>query len=121
MANTLILWSTLSTGEIPSFVDSFETVSGFINIGSTILTDIESMSKGLLFWRLHWIGGMGVIVFAFAILPQSNANDMYIMKAEVPGHKVGKLVSCNIFMTNFVWNLYRTYHCRGRIFVYGRV
>lgn len=97
------------TGEIPSFVDSFfETVSGFTTTGSTILTDIESMSKGLLFWRsfTHWIGGMGVIVFAFAILPQSNANDMYIMKAEVPGHKVGKLVSKMSLTARILYGIY---------------
>ncbi len=84
------------SGEIPSFVDCFfETVSGFTTTGSTILADIEKISNGLLFWRsfTHWIGGMGVLVFAFALIPQNNGNNMYIMKAEVPGHKVGKLVS----------------------------
>lgn len=84
------------SGEIPSIVDAFfETVSGFTTTGSTILTDIESLPKGILFWRsfTHWIGGMGVLVFALAVLPQSNSRSMHLMKAEVPGPTVGKLVS----------------------------
>ena len=84
------------SGSIPSFVDSFfETVSGFTTTGSTILTDIEVLPRGLLFWRsfTHWIGGMGVLVFALAVLPKTNARAMHIMKAEVPGPTVGKLAS----------------------------
>ncbi|SFE27620.1 TrkH family potassium uptake protein [Peptostreptococcus sp. D1] len=83
------------TGSIPSFVDAFfETVSGFTTTGSTILTDIESLSKGILFWRAftHWIGGMGVLVFVMAIIPLAGRNSMSIMKAEVPGPTVDKLV-----------------------------
>ncbi len=89
---------TLS-GEIPSFIDAlFETVSGFTTTGATILTDDEGLSKGLLFWRsfTHWIGGMGVLVFVLAILPQADTRSvklMHVMRAEVPGPKVGKLVS----------------------------
>lgn len=97
------------TGEIPSYIDSFfETVSGFTTTGSTILTDIEVMSKGLLFWRsfTHWIGGMGVLVFAFAIFSQSSVNSMYIMKAEVPGHKVGKLVSKISLTARILYGIY---------------
>lgn len=84
------------SGQIPSVVDAFfETVSGFTTTGSTILTEIESLPKGILFWRsfTHWIGGMGVLVFALAVLPQSNSRSMHLMKAEVPGPTVGKLVS----------------------------
>lgn len=83
------------TGSIPSFIDAFfETVSGFTTTGSTILTDIESLSKGILFWRAftHWIGGMGVLVFVMAIIPLAGRNSMSIMKAEVPGPTVDKLV-----------------------------
>ena len=83
------------SGEIPSYIDSlFETVSGFTTTGSTILTDIESMEKSLLFWRsfTHFIGGMGVIVFAVAILPRS-PHTIHIAKAEVPGPYFGKVVS----------------------------
>ncbi|MGM9536605.1 MAG: TrkH family potassium uptake protein [Intestinibacter sp.] len=84
------------SGEIPSYIDAFfETVSGFTTTGSSILNDIESLSKGMLFWRCftHWIGGMGVLVFVLAFLPQSEGQNMFLMKAEVPGPVVGKLVS----------------------------
>ena len=83
------------SGEIPSYIDSlFETVSGFTTTGSTILTDIESIEKSLLLWRsfTHFIGGMGVIVFAVAILPRS-PHTIHIAKAEVPGPYFGKVVS----------------------------
>ncbi len=87
---------TLS-GEIPSYVDAvFEMVSGFTTTGATILSDIEGLSKSLLLWRSfsHWIGGMGVLVFVLAVLPKTHAGQsMHIMRAEVPGPKVGKLVS----------------------------
>lgn len=82
-------------GEIPSYIDAFfEIVSGFTTTGATILTDIESMSKGLLLWRSlsHWIGGMGVLVFIMAVVPLSEERSMHIMRAEVPGPVVGKLV-----------------------------
>jgi trk system potassium uptake protein TrkH len=81
--------------EIESYVDAlFETVSGFTTTGASILTNIEGMSRGLLFWRslTHWIGGMGVLVFLMAILPLSEDYSMHIMRAEVPGPTVGKLV-----------------------------
>lgn len=87
------------SGEIPSFTDAFfETVSGFTTTGATILTNVEGLSKGILFWRsfTHWIGGMGVLVFVLAILPQADTRSvklMHVMRAEVPGPKVGKLVS----------------------------
>ena len=72
----------------------FETVSGFTTTGSTLLTDIEGMSRGCMFWRMftHWIGGMGVLVFIMAVLPMSGEHSMHIMRAEVPGPVVGKLV-----------------------------
>jgi trk system potassium uptake protein TrkH len=81
--------------EIPSYIDAlFETVSGFSTTGASILSDVEAMSKGLLFWRsfTHWIGGMGVLVFLMAVLPLSEDHSMHIMRAEVPGPTVGKLV-----------------------------
>lgn len=84
------------SGAIPSFVDAFfETVSGFTTTGSSILTEIESLPKSLLFWRsfTHWIGGMGVLVFALAVLPSNDGSAMHLMRAEAPGPKVGKLVS----------------------------
>lgn len=82
-------------GAIPSFIDAFfETVSGFTTTGASIITDVESISKSILFWRsfTHWIGGMGILVFVIALLPMSNNNSMHIIKAEVPGPFKGKLV-----------------------------
>ena len=84
------------SGDIPNFIDAFfETVSGFTTTGATILTEVEPLHKGILFWRsfTHWIGGMGVLVFVMAILPMSDGHGMHLMRAEVPGPSVGKLVS----------------------------
>ena len=84
------------SGDIPFYVDAFfETVSGFTTTGASILTEVESLSRGGLFWRsfTHWVGGMGVLVFVMAILPMSDGHGMHIMRAEVPGPTVGKLVS----------------------------
>ena len=84
------------SGYIPNFTDAFfETVSGFTTAGSTILKEVESMPKSLLFWRsfTHWIGGMGVLVFVIAIMPKTENSSMHVMRAEVPGPTVGKLVS----------------------------
>lgn len=86
---------TLS-GHIPNFIDAFfETVSGFTTTGSTILKNVEALPKSLLFWRsfTHWIGGMGILVFVIAIMPKTENSSMHIMRAEVPGPTVGKLVS----------------------------
>ena len=84
------------SGDIPNYVDAFfETVSGFTTTGSSILTEIEPLSRGGLFWRsfTHWVGGMGVLVFVMAILPMNDGHGMHLMRAEVPGPTVGKLVS----------------------------
>lgn len=86
------------SGQIPTFVDAFfETVSGFTTTGSSILSDVEALDKSLLLWRslTQWIGGMGVLVFLLAVLPKSdlkNSRYMHLMKAEVPGPTVGKVV-----------------------------
>lgn len=83
------------SGYIPSFVDAFfETVSGFTTTGASILTDVEALSRGMLFWRsfTHWVGGMGVLVFIMAILPQDTGRNIHIMRAEMPGPVVGKLM-----------------------------
>lgn len=84
------------SGAIPDFIDAFfEACSGFSTTGATILTDIESLPKSILFWRsfTHWIGGMGILSFMIAIIPKSESHSMFIMKAEVPGPKAGKIVS----------------------------
>lgn len=83
------------SGQIPNYINAvFETVSGLTTTGATILNDIEGMSRSCLFWRSfnHWIGGMGVLVFIMAVLPMSGEHSMHIMRAEVPGPTVGKLV-----------------------------
>ena len=86
------------SGEIPSYIDAFfETVSGFTTTGASILPNVEVLSHGLLFWRsfTHWIGGMGVLVLMMAILPPGEGNSgrsIHIMRAEMPGPVVGKLV-----------------------------
>ena len=83
------------SGDIPNYINAlFETVSGFTTTGASILDDIEGLSRGCMFWRsfTHWIGGMGVLVFILAVLPMSGEHSMHIMRAEVPGPTVGKLV-----------------------------
>ena len=83
------------SGEIPSFIDAFfETVSGFTTTGASILTDVEEMSEGLLFWRsfTHWLGGMGVLVFVLALSQELPDRSIHIMRAEMPGPIVDKLV-----------------------------
>ena len=83
------------SGEIPNFVDAFfETVSGFTTTGSSILTNVEALGYGMLFWRsfTHWVGGMGVLVFAMAILPLADDRSIHILRAEAPGPTVGKLM-----------------------------
>ena len=85
------------SGCVPNFFDAFfEMSSGFTTTGSTILTNVEAMPKSILFWRSlsHWIGGMGVIVFILAVLPDNKeGSNMHILRAESPGPQVGKLVS----------------------------
>ena len=83
------------SGSIPSYIDAlFETASGLSTTGATVVTDIEALPRGDMFWRLftHWIGGMGVLVFLMAVLPMSGEYSMHIMRAEIPGPTVGKLV-----------------------------
>ncbi len=83
------------SGYIPNYINAFfESVSGFTTTGASILTEIESLPHGILFWRsfTHWIGGMGVLVFIMAIMPLSGGRSMHVMRAEVPGPVVSKLV-----------------------------
>ena len=83
------------SGAIPSLVDSFfESCSGFSTTGASILQQIEGLPQAILFWRsfTHWIGGMGVLILAIAILPSVGTGSVQIMKAESPGPNPGKLV-----------------------------
>lgn len=100
-ALTWILFSAVGalpfvfSGEIPSFVDAFfETVSGFTTTGASILTDVEALSHGTAMWRsfTHWVGGMGILVLVMAFLPMTTDRSIHIMRAEMPGPIVGKLV-----------------------------
>ena len=85
------------SGAIPNFIDAFfETVSGFTTTGASIIPagGIEILPKGILFWRsfTHWVGGMGVLVFMLAIIPNTEGNVIFLMRAETPGPQKGKLV-----------------------------
>ena len=97
------------SGDIPNYVDAFfETVSGFTTTGSSILTEIEPLSRGGLFWRsfTHWVGGMGVLVFVMAILPMNDGHGMHLIRAEVPGPTVGKLVSRMSDTAKILYSIY---------------
>ena len=84
--------------EIPFYLDGlFEIVSGFTTTGASILSNVEGLSNGMLYWRSfsHWVGGMGVLVFLLAVVPVSGRNDgftMHLLRAESPGPNVAKLV-----------------------------
>ena len=83
------------SGAIPHYVDAFfETVSGFTTTGATILSEIESLPRGILFWRAEtqWMGGMGVLVLTLALMPKLGEGALYLMQAESPGPVVSKLV-----------------------------
>lgn len=86
------------SGAIPSYIDCvFETISGFTTTGATILSDIEALPMGLLYWRsfTHWLGGMGVLVFVLALAHLTGKNSgesIHLLRAESPGIKITKLV-----------------------------
>ncbi len=113
-------WLTLSltgmlpylfSGAIPSVTNAFfETLSGYSTTGSSILTDIESMPKGILFWRsaTHWIGGMGIIVLTIAILPLLGIGGMQLFMAEAPGPSADKLHPRITDTAKRLWLIYVT-------------
>lgn len=99
------------SGAIPSFIDClFETASGFTTTGASILTDVEAMPMGLLFWRsfTHWLGGMGVLVFMLAITPMAagSGESLHIMRAESPGPQVSKLVPRTLKTAQILYTIY---------------
>ncbi|EFR30658.1 TrkH family potassium uptake protein [Eremococcus coleocola] len=118
LAITSLAWLFLSffgglplyiSGQIPSLVDAvFEMASGFTTTGASILINVEALSQSALFWRSfsHLVGGMGLLVFAFAFVPQKGQGTVNIMRAEVPGPKFGKLVAKN---ENYAFMLYKIY------------
>ena len=104
---TALGWTVLSclgclpfviSGDVPKYLDAlFEVVSGFTTTGASILSDVEALPKGLLYWRsfTNWLGGMGVLVFLLAVAPVSGGDKgftMHLLRAESPGPDVGKLV-----------------------------
>jgi trk system potassium uptake protein len=92
-----------------SFIDAvFESVSGFTTTGSTILTDIEALPKGLLLWRsfIQWLGGMGIIVLSIAILPFLGVGGMQLYKAEVPTPVPDKLKPRIRETAMILWKVY---------------
>jgi len=103
-AGVAICWVVMSllgafpfyiSGAIPAYIDAvFETVSGFTTTGSSILTNVELLPRGILFWRsfTHWIGGMGVLILTLALMPSLGARSVFLMRAESPGPSPGKLV-----------------------------
>lgn len=83
------------SGQIPRYIDAlFEMISGFTTTGSSILTQVEALDHGMLFWRSfsHWVGGMGILVFMLALLPAMGGATIHILRAESPGPSVGKVV-----------------------------
>ena len=98
------------SGEIPNFINAlFETVSGFTTTGASILSDVEALSKSIIFWRsfTHWIGGMGVLIFIMAVLPLAGGGtNLNIMKAESAGPSVGKLVPSSKKTARILYGMY---------------
>ncbi|MCK9218131.1 MAG: TrkH family potassium uptake protein [Firmicutes bacterium] len=83
------------SGMTSTFIDSFfEAVSGFTTTRASVLSTVENLPNSIMFWNglTHWMGGMGVLILTLAILPTVSATSLYIMKAESPGPKPGKLV-----------------------------
>ncbi|KAF1086721.1 Trk system potassium uptake protein TrkG [Sporotomaculum syntrophicum] len=85
----------LVSGAIPGFIDAlFEAMSGFTTTGATVLKDIESLPKSILFWRstTHWLGGMGIIVLTLALIPSLKIAGLKLFRAEVPGPNKSKVL-----------------------------
>ena len=97
------------SGYIPSLADAyFETMSGFTTTGASILTAIESIPKGLLFWRslTHWLGGMGIVVLTVAVFPLLGIGGLQLIKAEAPGPTVDKLTPKIAGTAKILWIIY---------------
>lgn len=97
------------SGYIPSYTDAFfETMSGFSTTGASILTNIEALPHGLIFWRslTHWLGGMGIILLSLAILPLLGVGGMQLFKAEVPGPTPDKLSPRIKHTAELLWGVY---------------
>ena len=100
---------TWLSGQIPSFTDAaFESISGFTTTGASILTDIEGRSRATLFWRAlsHWLGGMGIVLLAVAILPLLGVGGMQLFRAEVPGPTAERLTPRIRETAKRLWGVY---------------
>ena len=118
MAIVAVGWTTVGLfGALPfylgdgyfTFVDAvFESVSGFTTTGASVLSNIEAVSKGLLFWRsfIQWLGGMGIIVLSLAILPFLGVGGMQLYKAEVPSPVPDKLKPRIRDTAMILWKVY---------------
>ena len=96
-------------GSVPTYTDAyFEAMSGFTTTGASVLTDIQSNPRGILFWRslTHWLGGMGIIVLSLAILPFLGVGGMQLFKAEVPGPVPEKLTPRIQQTAILLWGVY---------------
>lgn len=96
-------------GQIPNFIDAFfEIASGFTTTGASVLPAGEYLSKSMMFWRsfTHFIGGMGILVFALAVFPKKVDGTVYVMKAEMPGPTFGKLVSKADITAKILYKIY---------------
>ena len=99
----------LFTGSIDGLVPAvFESMSGFTTTGATVVTDIEGLSEGILFWRslTHWLGGMGIIVLVIAILPFLGVGGMQLFRAEVPGPTTERLRPRITQTAKLLWTVY---------------
>lgn len=97
------------SGFFPSYIDCFfEAVSGFTTTGASILTAVEPLPRGILFWRsfIHWLGGMGVLILTIALLPSLGSRTLHLMKAESPGPVVSKLVPKSSQSSKILYGIY---------------
>jgi trk system potassium uptake protein TrkH len=97
------------SGQIPDITDAvFESISGFTTTGASILTDIEGRSHGVLLWRslTHWLGGMGIVVLALAIMPLLGVGGMQLFRAEVPGPVAERLTPRISQTAKLLWGVY---------------
>lgn len=97
------------SGYFPTYIDCFfESASGFTTTGASILTAVEPLPKGILFWRsfMHWLGGMGVLILTIALLPSLGARTLHLMKAESPGPVVSKLVPKSSQSSKILYGIY---------------
>ncbi|MEA3347461.1 MAG: TrkH family potassium uptake protein [Pseudomonadota bacterium] len=97
------------SGAIPSFCDAyFEAISGFTTTGASILTEIQSLPRAILYWRslTHWLGGMGIVVLTVAILPLLGVGGLQLVKAEAPGPTVDKITPRIAETAKYLWYIY---------------